>query len=134
MSIDQQLHLINCNPVTKVFNGYDIFYSNINYNYNVGFNIKLNLLSKIFTQDTGFICEYQIDLNKFASVSYFMNIPKELRNSIRKKTDSFSHKFTVYKTGSVTQSGPHPELNKIAFNKFKEVILKNKNVITKKDN
>lgn len=106
-------------------------YGNNNYNYNLGFEVKLSLIDKIFRNNSGFTSDYHKEVAKFAKVSLPMTTPIELANQIRKKKVKWSHKFTIYKTGSVTQSGPHPVLNAIAYEKFIRIIEANYATLTK---
>lgn len=101
-------------------------YGNINYNYSIGFRVKLSVINKIYNNTGGkFISEYNKDMVKYCQVSYMMNIPAHLANEIRKKKNVCVHSFVIYVTGGVTQSGPHPELNKIAHEAWAHYIMKN---------
>lgn len=100
-------------------------YGNNNYNYNIGFAVKLINMYKLFNNTPEFITEYNKETVKYVSISLPMEIPKELKKSIRKKDNIFYHRFIIYKTGSITQSGPHHDLNKLAYDKFMKIIMDN---------
>lgn len=106
-------------------------YGNINYNYKLGFPVKLATIDKIFRNSNDFSSEYHKDVAKFVRISLPMNASEEIIQQVRKKKQHWSHKFIIYKTGSVTQSGPHPVLNEMAYNKFIEMILKNRDMLVK---
>ncbi|HLX52744.1 MAG TPA: hypothetical protein VKR58_02330, partial [Aquella sp.] len=93
-------------------------YGNNNYNYKLGFEIKLTKLNMIFRKNPEFDCERINTVSKYVRLSLPMVIPPELKDQVGSKSKTPSHKFIIYKTGSVTQSGPHPFLNNIAYNKF----------------
>lgn len=100
-------------------------YGNNNYNYNLGFPVKLAAIYRVFKRQTGFVSVYDKDIVKFVRISLPMEVPEELATSIRNKMKIPSHKFIIYKTGSVFQSGCHPVLNKIAFERFISAIARN---------
>lgn len=106
-------------------------YGNINYNYNLEFPVKLSVIDKIFRNNSGFLSDYHKEVAKFVKVSLPMVTPPELKDEIRKKKNKWSHKFTIYKTGAVTESGPHGQLNRIAYEKFISIIEKNYEFLTK---
>jgi hypothetical protein len=90
----------------------------------LGFPIKLKVLDAIFKKNPEFECEYLKDMSKYVRISLAIKMPPELESHVRRKTEK-PHKFIIYRTGSVTESGPHPVVNEIAYNKFIEVIVKN---------
>jgi hypothetical protein len=114
--------IVNEVPKIKELEYTKFGYGNNNYNYNLGFNINLGVISKIFEKYDDFIVEYNKDVAKYVKISYPMEIPDHLISSITKKKKMFSHKFIIYKTGSINQSGPHPELNEIAYNRLFNII------------
>ena len=91
-----------------------------NYNYSLGHNLyfnkfineieNLNLNNMLVSQDE--------HTDKFVTVHIPYVIPDHLKDKISKKDYKLVHTFTIYENGSVTQSGPHPELNCIAYNIF----------------
>lgn len=100
-------------------------YGNINYNYNLGFPVKLAIIDRIFKRNSEFVSAYDKDIVKFVRISLSMDIPDDLALTVKNKLKKPSHKFIIYKTGSIFQSGYHPILNKIAFDKFMNVVSKN---------
>ena len=107
----------------------DFGYGNNNYNYNLGFLVNLKSLNGIFSDTHDFICEYQNEISKFATVTFQIEIPPHLLPQIRKKEKAKLPKFIIYNTGSITQSAPHPELADISRKRFIEIINQNINKI-----
>ena len=79
------------------------------------------MLDKIFRKYNEFLPDYHKDISTFVRICYLQKIPEDLQGEIRRKEDKLPT-LIIYKTGSVTQSGPHPILNKIVFEKFLQVI------------
>jgi len=107
-------------------------YGNNNYNYNLGFAVNLDCINSLFNKVDGFVCEYFKDISKFAKVSIPMEVPEHLISQIRKGENAKCPKFIIYNSGSITQAGPHPEINMIAYSKFINVILNNLDFIIQK--
>lgn len=92
-------------------------YISINYNYNLGSELRLYRLVDEFPK-FGIHAEQDNTSQHWLTVHIPYEIPDELKSSILKKQDKYVHTFIIYKGGSVTQSGPHHHLNKIAFETF----------------
>lgn len=92
-------------------------YISINYNYNLGAELRLYRLIDEFPK-LGIHTEQDNTSQHWLTVHIPYEIPEELKSSILKKQDKYVHTFIIYKGGSVTQSGPHPILNRIAFDTF----------------
>lgn len=112
-----------------------VMYVNINYSYDIGVRInRSNFRNFVTACGSGFTAEYHKTSDRFVTVYLPFEIPTHLQASIKrtKKPEKMCHKFIVYKTGSVTQSGPHPELNHQAYILFMTMIKSGTNVFEKK--
>ena len=92
-------------------------YISINYNYNLGAELRLYRLIDEFRK-LGIHAEQDNTSQHWLTVHIPYEIPEELKAFILKKQDKYVHTFIIYKGGSVTQSGPHPILNRVAFQTF----------------
>lgn len=106
-------------------------YININYSYTLGTKINRcnfrNFINSYISHDgVKFTADYRKSIDKFIIVYLPFDIPEHLSSRIRRtdKKEKKCHKFIVYKTGAVTQSGPHPELNQYAYYRFIEMVQK----------
>lgn len=109
-----------------------ILYNNINYSYNIGKLNRIKLRNYINTTDI-LRAEFTKSISTYVTIYLKFEIPENLQNEIRRneKNDTNYHKFIIYKTGAVTQSGPHPILNEIAYNTFMKIIEKGKHLFSK---
>jgi hypothetical protein len=106
-----------------------LVYNNNNYNYNIGFGISLSSIKRVFGRYYGFDPDYKKDIRKYASVYLQLPMTPEMSTHTKNKLENPSTKFTIYKTGSIAQASPHPEIAKIAYGKFLEVINQNKEAL-----
>ena len=94
-----------------------------NYNYNVGFKIYRNRLNEIFNnikiKDVYIENFFNNDLNPVATIRFYIN-----KDGVEKK-----HSFLVYKTGSITQSGPGDEDMEYFYNIFMNILHENKDYV-----
>lgn len=99
-----------------------------NYNYNLGISIeRKNLRDHI--RNYGFLSHYTNQINNYVIIRLpYEQDPKI--NYICKKKKSKKHTFTVYKSGSVTQSGPGGSQGEEAYYKFRNAVLELKEQIT----
>lgn len=77
----------------------------VNFNYSLGFEVNRSLLNELIDGRNGFMSRY----NNALSTSVTIELPYEsLENSAikRRKNKVPHHTFLVYRSGSVTQSGP----------------------------
>jgi len=95
--------------------------SMINYNYNIGFKINRLKLYEILTNN-GFICKYNNSINHL----FCARLPYKCDNIKRKK---MYHSFMIYRSGSITQSGPDENMMKEAYDKFMNLVINNKDVL-----
>lgn len=95
-------------------------YSNLNFNYNLGDLIYLDDLKREFSNIDGFIVNRDKLSQKSVSIKLPFIIPDHLKDYIQKdqRSKKMEHTFTVYSKGSVTQSGPHYDMNIEAYHKF----------------
>ncbi len=109
----------------------DMKYININYSYSLGIkinrgNFRTFIDSYKSPDGVQLSAGYKKSVDKFLTIYLPFEIPKNLASHIRRtdKKEKNCHKFIIYKTGSVTQSGPHPELNEIAYKHFIQMAKK----------
>jgi hypothetical protein len=108
-------------------------YCNINYTYNIGNIINRTNFRNYVNESRPFVAEYKKSVDRYVTVYLPFEIPDHLIDEIKRneKNGKTSHKFIIYKTGSVTQSGPHPEMNQEAYYKFMEMLSINKSAYIK---
>lgn len=100
----------------------------VNYNYKLGFFIDRINLDKYIDGENGFISRY----NNALTTCVTIELPYEpLKNIVikRKKNKIPHHTFLVYKSGSVTQSGPGGELMEQAYYLFMTTLNKLEHLI-----
>lgn len=93
----------------------------VNYNYSLGFEVDRALLNQYIDGQFGFISRY----NNALATSVTIELPYEPPEGAaikRRKNKIPHHTFLVYKSGSVTQSGPGGELMKQAYYLFMNLI------------
>lgn len=111
-----------------------VMYVNINYSYDIGVRInRSSFRNFVNSYQSKFTSEYHKTADRFVTVYLPFEIPTHLASSIQrtKKPEKMCHKFIVYKTGSVTQSGPHPELNQHAYRLFMDMVKAGKSTFEK---
>ena len=77
----------------------------VNYNYSLGFEVDRELLNQLIDGQCGFISRY----NNALATSVTIELPYEppAGSSIKRRKNKIPHHtFLVYRSGSVTQSGP----------------------------
>lgn len=100
----------------------------VNYNYSLGFEVNRTMLNKYIDGRNGFISRYN---NALAS-SVTIELPYPPRGDAvarRRKNKIPHHTLLVYKSGSVTQSGPGEALMRDAYYLFMETIREIRNFI-----
>lgn len=93
----------------------------VNYNYSLGFEVDRYLLNLYIDQQHGFISRY----NNALATSVTIELPYDppAGTSIKRRKNKIPHHtFLVYKSGSVTQSGPGGTLMHDAYYLFMNVI------------
>lgn len=93
----------------------------VNYNYSLGYEVNRTILDELIDNKNGFVSRY----NNALSTSVTIELPYEPTNTSsikRRKNKIPHHTFLVYKSGSVTQSGPNSDLMKDAYYLFMETI------------
>ena len=99
----------------------DIDEAMVNYNYSLGFEVDRTNLNKYIDGQNGFISRY----NNALATSVTIELPYEpsLNKSIKRRKNKVPHHtFLVYKSGSVTQSGPGGDLMRDAYYLFMNTI------------
>lgn len=94
----------------------------VNYNYSLGFEVDRTRLNECIDGQHGFVSRY----NNALATSVTIELPYEPREGTsikRRKNKIPHHTFLVYKSGSVTQSGPGGELMKEAYYSFMNLIV-----------
>lgn len=89
----------------------------INYNYDLGFNIKRNEFAFEFGEDKNFKVQYK-DIAHYAIRVYHFD------------ANGKKNTFSIYRNGLVTQSGPSKEIMKIAYNEFMNKINEVRDKVT----
>lgn len=92
----------------------------VNYNYDLGFQINKQELSKRINGLNGFNVSFENTIHRSVTII----LPYEHPNpEIRGRKDKiYCHTFLVYKSGLVTQSGPNEVLMEHAYNLFNSTI------------
>ncbi len=90
----------------------------VNYNYDLGFPIDRTKLKQFINGRDGFFSHYDNSTEHFVTIElpYESNIPIKNKNKIKNKI--LCHKFLIYKSGLVTQTGPNEDLMRPVFNLF----------------
>ena len=94
----------------------------VNYNYSLGFEVDRGLLNQYIDGQNGFISRYNNALATSVTIELPYDPPagiaiKRRKNKIPKST------FLVYRSGSVTQSGPGGKIMRDAYYLFMNTIL-----------
>jgi hypothetical protein len=76
-----------------------------NYNYSLGFKVERSLLNEFIHQQNGFISRYNNALSTCVTIELPYDPPAG-SGIKRKKNKIPRHTFLVYRSGSITQSGP----------------------------
>ena len=90
--------------------------SMVNYNYDLGFDIKRRELTEYINGYNDFEAVYNNTSDNHVKITLAVN-PLDINNKSH-------HTFLVYKSGKVTHSGPNEELIKKAYNTFIDTIQK----------
>lgn len=99
-----------------------------NYNYNLGYTINKNELKRIFNGNGSFVARQNKAMLDHVTIELPYQ-PKVSTKIKRKRNKVPKHTFIVYRTGSVTQSGPYGEIAENAYRKFMEIISANEDTI-----
>lgn len=94
----------------------------VNYNYSLGFEVDRARLNQFIDGQNGFISRY----NNALATSVTIELPYEppAGTSIKRRKNKIPHHtFLVYRSGSVTQSGPGGKLMEYAYYLFMNTIL-----------
>lgn len=105
----------------------------VNYNYTLGFEVDRTALNLYIDGQNGFISRY----NNALSNSVTIELPYEPSedSTIKRRKNKIPHQtFLVYRSGSVTQSGPGGELMRDAYYLFMETIAQLRSYIEYKSN
>lgn len=93
----------------------------VNYNYTLGFEIDRDILNAMIDGHDGFISRYNNALVTCVTIELPYVTPQNMTIK-RRKGKIPHHTFLVYRSGSVTQSGPGGELMKQAYYQFMNTI------------
>lgn len=98
--------------------------SMVNYNFYIGHSIdRWKLCQEIKNlRIDGITSRYFNLIDSSTRISMKYEIPEHLKDRIRKRDGARNYTFLVHKSGQVTLSGPHPELNKYAYIKILSII------------
>lgn len=91
--------------------------SMVNYNYSLGFQVDRNILNQLMDGRNGFISRHDNALNSSVTIELPYELP-HIAVTKRRKGKIPHHTFLVYKSGSVTQSGPGGEIMRDAYYLF----------------
>jgi hypothetical protein len=92
----------------------------VNYNYALGFEVDRNALNRLINGRDGFVSRYQNALTNCVTIE----LPYEISEAKakRRKNKVPHHTFLVYRSGSITQSGPGSTLMRAAYYSFMNLI------------
>lgn len=99
-----------------------------NYNYSLGFDINRSSLNKLIDGKNGFISRY----NNALSVHVTVELPyvADTTMSIKRRKNKIPHHtFLIYRSGSVTQSGPGGKIMEDTYYLFMKTIAAYKNSV-----
>lgn len=100
----------------------------VNYNYNLGFEIDRAKLNKFINNRDGFISHFDNALSTSVTIELPYEPPAGM--AIKRRRNKIPHStFLVYKSGSVTQSGPGGEIMREAYYKFRNLVIELKPLI-----
>lgn len=123
---DLEWILLKNGPLYESLTVGDVKISMINKNYKLGFNIDRRELAKTLTQYPNFRIRYDTAMNHYVRIEIPFTIDEgsniHRKNRNKKKPENNSHAFTVYRSGSVTQTGPNFELMEEAYMEFNRVM------------
>lgn len=100
-----------------------------NINFNIGCFIDKEIFKRVFENNDEFIASTDPQCRGDVLVQLPYQDVIENRLTKRKRNKPPKHSFTVYKTGSVTQSGPGGALAEDAYNRFYQIVLDNYELI-----
>ncbi len=104
----------------------------ITYNYNLEFAVRRDKLYEYICSYPEFRASYDNTNPRGVHLYIKVDIPDILNSEVTNKNNP-NHSFIVNKKGSVTQSGPHEDLNRQAYIHFKYIIKKLMPNITRKN-
>jgi hypothetical protein len=93
----------------------------VNYNYSLGFEVERTALNELIDGRYGFVSRYNNALTSYAIVELPYE-PSPTSHIKRRKSKVPHHTFLVYRSGSVTHSGPGGENMKGAYYLFMQAI------------
>ena len=94
----------------------------VNYNYRLGFEVDRSKLDRLINGQDGFISHFDNALSTSVTVELPYDPPANM--AIKRRRNKVPHStFLVYKSGSVTQSGPGGEIMREAYYKFRTIII-----------
>ena len=98
--------------------------SMVNYNYYIGHSIdRWKLCREVNGLGIkGVSSRFLNTIDNSARITMEYEIPARLADQIRKRNDKKRFTILVHRTGQVTLTGPHPEMNRIAYIAFADII------------
>lgn len=99
----------------------NVLTSMVNYNYDLGFNVKRGELSDRIYGICGFIPIYENTYDHSVKIQLPYKIPSSLKDKVKIRGNP-KHTFMIYKGGKITQSGSCEELARGAYVMFNRVI------------
>lgn len=94
-----------------------------NYNYSLGFKINRGALNSLINGVHGFIPRYDNALSVNVTIDLPYTVESSSSSIKRRKNKVPHHTFLVYRSGSVTQSGPGGKLMEDAYYLFMKTIM-----------
>jgi hypothetical protein len=104
----------------------------VNYNYSLGFQVDRNTLNEIF-KERGIVSRYNTSIRPSVTIEIPYHV-EETAGINRRRNKVSRHTFMVYRTGSITQTGPNIELMRDIYYLFFKIILENLELIKSKNN
>ncbi len=103
----------------------NVCYSMYNHSYHLGFEVDRERLNDLINDEYsqyGFRSLYNRTSLSYVLIKLRFDIPEKYSGMIKKKREGNFFTFIVFGSGSVTQSGPCLELNRLAYTLFRSVI------------
>lgn len=115
-----------------IFNSQSVM---VNYNYRLGFPVKRLELVRYIDRSCGFVPYFNNDLSNYVTIElpYEVDYGNDEKDEVikKKKSKVDHHTFIIYRSGSVTQSGPEIEVIEEAYYLFWQKIMEIKELIRK---
>ena len=127
--IEKLYSIINSNSEISFFTGNpeisSINFCTVNMNYFLGAPIDKIKCRDVFLKHKQFVVEYDPTVDKHLTLRVNFTIddlPPHIKNNVHVGKGISYHTFIIYKSGEVTQSGPHIDLMVDIYNQFRYIV------------